>query len=535
MRTLYYNGTILTMNREEPEAVLTEGDRIVALGSFEELQKEFSVDSSDLYDLQGKTLMPSFIDAHSHIMMAAQVSLYADLTECFSFEDIRETLMQYRKDFPERCGKMIVGFGYDHNVLQEECHPNSRILDQVSQEVPVFILHASAHMGVGNSRMLELAGVTAATKDPEGGRFGRYDGSDEPDGYAEEAAMLRIQEQFGAQMKTDFEEVMKNVQKMYLRYGVTTVQEGAASPQTIAALRQLASKGALVLDVVAYPVMMQGQPMEGTGGTASDTAYQGHFRIGGYKMILDGSPQGKSAWLSAPYEGESSYCGYPWLDEEVVLACCRKALEDGQQLLTHCNGDAASEQFLRCYERAVEEYCIQGKDLPEDLRPVMIHCQTVRQDQLERMKKLDMIASFFVGHVFYWGDVHLRNLGPARGNQISPVGSAKKQGLHFTFHQDTPVTKPDMIQSVWCAVNRYTRQGKKLAEAECVSVYDALRAITVEAAYQYHEEQEKGSIAPGRKADLVVLNRNPFAVDPEDLRDVRVETTIKDGRVVYQE
>lgn len=534
MKTLYYNGTILSMNQEEPEAVLTEGDRIAAIGSLAELQEQFAAEQTDLYDLEGRTLMPSFIDAHSHIMMAAQVSLYADLTECFSFQDIQETLIKYKEENPERCDKMIIGFGYDHNVLREECHPNRQILDQVSQDIPVFILHASAHMGVGNSKILHLVNVTAETKDPEGGRFGRYADSGEPDGYAEEAAMMHMQMVFGAQMQVNFEEAMQKVQKMYLRYGVTTVQEGAASPQTIAALRQLASKGSLALDVVAYPVMMQGQPMEGTGGTASDIAYREHFRVGGYKMILDGSPQGKSAWLSSPYEGEDSYCGYPWLDEEEVLACCRKSLEDQQQLLAHCNGDAASEQFLRCYEQALEERHIQEKDLSEDLRPVMIHCQTVRQDQLERMKKLGMVASFFVGHVYYWGDVHLRNLGQVRGSQISPVGSAKKLGLHFSFHQDTPVTKPDMIQSVWCAVNRCTRQEKRLAEQECVDVYDALRAITIEAAYQYHEEHEKGSIAPGKKADLVILNQSPLEVSPEDLRDVRVEATIKDGQVVYQ-
>lgn len=533
MMTLYFNGDILTMDGTQAEAVLTKGGRIVKTGSRQELEAECAGQAQQ-FDLGGRTLMPSFIDAHSHITMAAQVSAYADLGECCSFQDIKDVLCRYKEENSQSCRKLIVGFGYDHNVLEEQRHPDKHILDMVSEEIPVFIIHASAHMGVINTKALEMAGITASTPDPEGGHFGRKADGKEPDGYAEEAAMMQMQIAFGSLLQVDFAAAMEKTQQMYLSYGITTVQDGASSDQTIAAMREMASANALKLDVVAYPVMGQAQDPEGQQIAKEETEYHNHFRVGGYKLILDGSPQGKSAWLSRPYENEEDYRGYPWLADSVVLSCCKKAIMEGQQLLAHCNGDAASEQFLDCYEKALQECDKVGTSDAKEMRPVMIHCQTVREDQLERMAKIPMIASFFVGHVYYWGDVHLRNLGEERGSRISPVASAKKLGLCISFHQDTPVTKPDMLHSVWCANRRLTRRGQKLAQEECLSVYDALRAVTADAAYQYHEENDKGTLAPGKLADMIVLSHNPLKVQPDELREIQVDVTIKDGEIVYQ-
>ena len=169
-----------------------------------------------------------------------------------------------------------------------------------------------------------------------------------------------------------------------------------------------------------------------------------------------------------------------------------------------------------------------------DLRPVMIHCQTVRNDQLDRMAKIGMIASVFVGHVWYWGDVHMRNFGPERGHHISPVKDALDRGVRVNFHQDPPVTCPDMLHSVWCAVNRLSRGGQIIGPSQRVSVYDALRAVTIEGAYQYFEEGSKGTLEPGKRADMVVLSQSPLEVHPEKIREIRVEQTIKDGKSIYK-
>ena len=243
---------------------------------------------------------------------------------------------------------------------------------------------------------------------------------------------------------------------------------------------------------------------------------------------MDGSPQGRTAWMSEPYlEGEKDYCGYPYLEDAVVEKYVMQAIKEERQLLVHCNGDAASEQFLRIYEKCMAENKV-------DLRPVMVHCQTVREDQIDRMARIPMIASVFIGHVWYWGDIHLRNFGKYRGEHISPVKDAVERGVIVNFHQDAPVTKPDMLQSVWCAVNRISRGGKTIGRQQKISVGDALKAITYNAAYQYFEEDIKGSIEEGKNADLVLLDRSPLEVSPLEIKDIEVLETIKEGETIYE-
>src|SRR5699024_1003557 len=259
--------------------------------------------------------------------------------------------------------------------------------------------------------------------------------------------------------------------------------------------------------------------------------YHKRLKIGGYKLFLDGSPQGKTAWMTEPYEGEESYRGYPWYQDEQVKEYVLKAINDDVQLLTHCNGDAAADQLLRHYEAALRESDNPNK---ENLRPVMIHCQTVRNDQLDKMAELAMIPSIFNAHTYYWGDVHLKNLGDARGRRISPAKSAFERGLVVNFHQDAPVVKPDMLHTIWCAVNRITRKGVEIGPEERVSVYEALKAVTINAAYAYFEEEKKGSIAEGKVADFVMLDRNPMKVNAMEMKDLQVLETTKEGECVYR-
>ncbi len=523
MEKLFFNGTVLTMESEgdAPEAVLIRDGRIQFVGKLEEARAQAAPDAEQV-DLQGHCLMPGFIDAHSHAVMAGQMALCADLSECTCFEEIADTLKQYIAEHTLESGQVVLGFGYDHNFLHEKEHPGKALLNQVSTEHPIIILHVSGHMGCANSKALELAGITAATEIP-GGMI-RLDEGGEPDGYLEEAANVYLQTSLADRIKMDMESIAWKMQKVYLQYGVTTVQDGATAAETMGLLKLMAEQQQLTLDVVAYPMITNGGAKVLADNPERDGNYVEHVKLGGYKLILDGSPQGRSAWMSEPYCGKDlDYCGYPWMKDEEVEAAVRKAVAEKRQILVHCNGDAASEQFLNAYEKAVKEF---GK---ADLRPVMIHCQTVRTDQLKRMKKLDMIASIFVGHVYYWGDVHCENLGERRANRISPAGEALKLGVMVNFHQDTPVTKPDMLHSVWCAVNRVTRDGKVLGSDQRIGVYEALKAVTINAAYEYFEEEEKGSIREGKRADLVILDKNPLTCEPMRLREIKVLETIKDG------
>lgn len=529
MNKIYYGGDIITMKNEDdsPEVVVTNNGKIVFTGDLQQAENIYGSEAEKV-SLEGHTLMPSFIDAHSHFSQTAQSSIMCDLSETANFDDIVSELSSYLERNHIDDKGIIFASGYDHNFLKEEKHPDKTVLDKVSESVPIYISHASGHMGVVNSALLRLAGITSDTPDPDGGKFGRNkDGS--LNGYVEETpALMKILMCAMPRIKMDMIKQAELAQQIYLGYGITTVQEGAAMGQAVKELAAFGASGSLKLDVVVY-IMADDYNNAAAEFADYNKKYKNRLKIGGAKIILDGSPQGKSAWLSKPYEGENEYCGYPTHNDAYVENAVADAVKGGYQILAHCNGDAASQQFIDSYKKALKT--VENPDM--DLRPVMIHCQTVRDDQLDEMAEINMIPSIFIGHVYYWGDIHIKNLGAVRGSHISPVKSALERGLVYNFHQDTPVTKPDMLHSIWCAVNRITRKGRKIGSEQCIGVYDALKAVTINAAYEYKEEDKKGSLETGKLADMVILDKNPLKIEPVCIKDIQVLETIKEGNTVY--
>ena len=526
-KTIYYNGDILTMEPGGmPDAVLTEDGVIRAVGTREALFARSGRDTA-LCDLQGHTLLPAFIDPHSHITAYAKTVSLVSLEGCKSFEEIAERICRFQNENNLRKGEWISGFGYDQNDLKEGRHPDKTLLDQACGEHPVLISHASGHMGVANTLALHEIGVTAQTPDPQGGHIGRLPDGREPDGYLEETAFTGIK---GLPQPTLEEQCsqMRRAQDAYLRYGITTVQDGLTRADEWRLLKLMAGQNALKLDIVSYIDLNLCKNLVRENPQFVNR-YQNRLKIGGYKVFLDGSPQGRTAWMSRPYEGsdDGDYRGYPVYQDGQMREFMRIAESEGLQILAHCNGDAAAQQMIDAYAQAHAQR-------QRDIRPVMIHAQLVRPDQLTAMRRLSMTASFFAAHTWYWGDTHLKNFGRERGARISPAGSALRSGVNFTFHQDTPVVPPDMLFTIWCAVNRVTKDGEKLSQAECITPYEALEAVTVNAAWQYFEEDAKGSIRAGKRADLVILDRNPLRVNPMEIRNIQVLRTIKDGETVYE-
>jgi predicted amidohydrolase YtcJ len=319
----------------------------------------------------------------------------------------------------------------------------------------------------------------------------------------------------------------------YTRFGYTTATESRAFPADLDLYAAMAEAGELGIDVIAFPDYWLGRErLENNPWMSRD--YRGRFRIGGVKGNLDGSPQGKTAWLTEPYfvppEGrETDYVGYPMLEEEQALAMFDDAYARGWQVINHVNGDAAIDQMIRAARAATEKYG------PADRRSVGIHSQTIRPDQLDAYAKLGIIPSFFGMHTFYWGDWHRESvLGPERAAFISPAKAALDRGLVYTQHHDAPVALPSSIMILATQVNRTTRSGEVLGPDQRVSVMDAIRSTTINAAYQYFEEGSKGSIEPGKLADFVILDANPLEVAPEELFDLQVVETIKEGKTVYR-
>lgn len=526
---LFYNGTIITMEEEpkEVEAVRIENGKITRIGTEKELFQE-SLEEIELVDLQGKSLIPAFIDPHSHISAFAKTLSIAQLGEVTSFSEIVDCLKKYKKENNLSDTDWIIGFGYDHNQLQEKKHPDKKVLDQVSMTNPILITHQSGHMGVMNSKGLELSSIHENTKDPEGGFIGRESNRKEPNGYLEEMAFTNARNQEGMLNENQFLQSYQKAEQIYLQNGITTAQEGVMKEDELAFFELLTKNNQLNIDIVGYLDIKYADELK---EQVKDyfRKYQNHFKIGGYKLFLDGSPQGRTAWLLSPYENEKDYRSYPIYTDQEVENFITKSLKERVQLLTHCNGDCAIEQLVNCFQKVVTT-----KHFKETCRPVAIHAQLARKEQLVKMQKLNMIPSFFVAHTYYWGDIHYKNLGKKRAEKISPVHTASQLGLVYTFHQDTPVIMPNMLETIWCSVNRITKSNVTIGAEEKISPYEALKAVTIHAAYQYFEENKKGSIKEGKNADLVILDQNPLTIDPMKIKEIKVIETIKDGITLYK-
>lgn len=530
---VYFNGPIVTMEDAQPQAeiLIEDKGKIFYVG---EKNQAPSVESADWIDLHGHTLMPAFIDAHGHFANTATFLKTVPLQSAETFQDIVQLLKNYLDEHQDTKITRLIGMGYDHNFLKEEAHPTKYDLDQVSTSIPIIIVHTSMHMAVANSKLLEIAGISKNSPEIPGGVVARDPKTGEPLGLLEEMAMHAVLPFVGNIFSAESLEDLENAQDFYIRNGILTIQDGASNIDAVRLMRELAHQGRLKCDIISYPCFTMDVDAQKTVHENIDCVmnYVDRFKIGGYKIVLDGSPQCKTAWLSQPYENDGDYKGYPWITDEEIQKYIDIALDEKMQVLTHCNGDASGDQFLNAYEKSVSRF---GTDeMQHCLRPVMIHCQTTREDQLDRMAKLNMIASIFVGHVNYWGDVHLKNLGPVRGSFISPVKAALDRGISVNFHTDTPVTMPYFFHSVWSAVNRVTRTGTVLGADQCINVWDALKAVTINAAYSYFEENEKGSLKAGKKADLIIVDQNPLTIDKMLIKDIKIIAAIKEGEILYQ-
>ena len=540
--TIYLHGDVITMNDAQPraQALAVRAGRIQAVGSEAEV-RALQGAKTRVVDLKGQALLPGFVDAHGHVSLTGLQAVSANLLpppdgKGSSVAAIQGLLRDYAKGPVARSHKIILGFGYDEAQLKEGRAPTRQELDAVSKDLPVIIIHQSGHLGVLNSKALQLAGLNADSKDPEGGHIQREADGKTPNGVLEETAWFSAGMGLVQPSPQDYATMLLEGQKLYAKFGFTTGQDGRSDENSNKTWVALSQGGKMLIDLVSYPditLPFTAGLMDQPGGYWS-REYKGGFRIGGVKLSLDGSPQGKTAFLTHPYHhppaGKADdYRGYPALSDEATQQAVDQAYAKGWQLLVHTNGDAASDQMLRAVEAATSKYGAA------DRRTVMIHAQTVREDQLDAMKRLAVTPSFFGMHAYYWGDWHRdETLGPVRGDRISPAQSALRRQMIFTQHHDAPVAFPDAIAILDAVVNRRTRSGDILGPDQRLPVEVALKSITLWAAWQHFEEANKGSLEVGKLADLVLLSKNPLTVPPAQLRSIQVRETIKAGRSIYR-
>jgi predicted amidohydrolase YtcJ len=542
---VFFGSHILTIDpaTDGAEGVAVRGETIAAVGTRKEISRRIGP-GTRIVELGERALLPGFIDAHGHLglVMLLVDHLNASSPPVGPMESIDDIVSALQARIAARApapGEFVVGYGYDDSLLAERRHPTRDDLDRASPTQPIVLLHVSGHLVAANSAALSAIGVGPRTPDPAGGLIRRRPGSREPNGVLEEAAagpaLASQAEVFTSPEK--FAAALDKALAYFVRFGITTIQDGASSPAMVAGLAAVAARKPLPVDVAAYlheNSSATTTPIEQLGFARSYTA---GVRVAGVKFVLDGSPQGRTAWMTKPYlEGPpgvpADYTAYPTIDPEFYRARAAELIAAGIPILAHANGDAAIDLMIESVEGALVSLEEAGKPAP-DHRSVAIHAQFTRPDQLDDMKRLGIIPSFFAAHPYFWGDWHRKSFGDARALAISPLHSAHERGLLYTIHSDAPVVPPDVLRLIEIAVRRETRSGFVLGAGERATVDEALRAVTLDAAYGYFEEDQKGSLTPGKRADFVVLSADPRAVASDAIDAIEIVETFARGRSVY--
>ncbi|MFK8020727.1 MAG: amidohydrolase [Pseudomonadales bacterium] len=532
---IFSGGPIVTMDASQPnaEAVATRKGKIIGVGSRAQINS-LKGSQTEMIDLAGHTLVPGFVDGHSHFSMATTSANWANLSgapvgDAIDIAGVVAELQTQAALNSTKPGDWLVGFGYDADTLSDGRHMTRDDLDVAFPDNPVIAIHVSFHGAVLNSRAFAAIGYDETTPTPEGGVIVRREGNNEPLGLVMETAWFPAASKLPQPEGEARFENIKLAQAFYAKNGVTTAQDGLTSLASFALLKEASQRGDLFIDLVA---LGSSADLDAFAEEKAQYAnYNGRLKLGGIKIVTDGSPQGKTAFFTKPYltggpGGEQDWRGEPIAPPEKIDQLLGSVYGAGLRAFVHANADAAVDILLNAHKKHAD---IAG----EDSRTVIIHSQFIRRDQLEDYAHFGMVPAFFSNHAFFWGDVHVKNLGVERAHFLSPMKSASELGIHFTNHNDYIVTPMDQLLTIWSAVNRVSRSGQVIGAQERITPEQALRAVTLDGAWQNKEEGSKGSITVGKLADLVVLDGNPLTVDPMAIRDIEVLETYKEGQKIY--
>ncbi len=531
MRTLYFNGVVVTMDPGCPqvEALVTEENRILGIGSLKQMT-DLAGSSRIEIDMQGGALYPGFNETHNHLSIYAIFRQYAYLGEESCISELLETLIKHGKKQPLRSATpMIIGFAYDDTNLADNRQLTRHDLDKVSTEVPVLVFHISMHLGFLNSKALEFFGITESSVAEEGGVIHR-DEQGFPTGRLDEMSWFSTMAKIEAPDKTLYRALLKEAVAEFNESGFTGIHDAGIGldgmPQTVVqTYRDLANDKELNLRVFASATH---EVYESIEYHENENMVDDYFVLGGVKLFLDGSIQAATAALQEPYSHDSALQGELILPTDLFSELVEKYHANGTHISVHGNGDLAIETVIAAFEKAQKISPRPGS------RHMLIHAQMAHPDHILRMKTTNIIPSFFGMHVYNWGDRH-RDIfiGEKRAKRLDPAGEAERIGLAFTLHVDTPVLLPQAILSIHTAVNRLTKQGYVLGKENCITPHSAVGAYTSMAALCSNSEDVRGTIAPGKLADLTLLSKDVITCPPEEIATTEVLRTVVGGKTVY--
>jgi predicted amidohydrolase YtcJ len=536
---IYHGGSILTMagkNATYAEALAVKDGKIAFVGTKEAALK-MKGDATKIVDLDGKHLMPSFIDAHGHFInslsLANQANCYAAPFGAGSTkEGILEALKKTKIEKKIADNDVLIGYGYDDSIYPDGGKLTAADLDTAFPAQAVMVMHVSLHGAVLNSAAMKKYNISAATETAPGGVIVRKPGTNEPEGLIMETAFLPIFAQMPKPTPEQEMDALVGGQKIFAAAGVTTAHEGATHLDQLQVLQRGAKAGKLFIDVIAFPFITDIKPTLRANPPETFSKYINRLKLGGIKVTIDGSPQGRTAHFTTPYltggpGGEKDWKGEPTFPEPEIRKMVKAVYDLNVPLIIHCNGDAAIDNFLTAHEAAL------GDAKAGDHRSGIIHCQFVRKDQLDKIAAWKIIPSFYTEHTYFYGTTHTKQRGKEQTDFLSPLKSALDRGITFGNHTDFNVAPIDQLFVVWSAVNRLSREGEVIGADERISAYEALKAVTCNVAYWYREEATKGTLETGKLADLVILDKDPLKVEPMAIKDIKVMETIKEGTTIY--
>jgi len=527
------NGKVNTLNgkNDTAEAIAVAGGKILEVGTTKNIEALLNKETN-IIDVQGRTVLPGFVESHCHPSMAGlRLCFEVDVRNAAAMDEVIDLIRQKAETLPK--GTWVKGFGYNDQRLEEHRHPTRWDLDKATTTHPVFLGRTDGHLAVTNSLGLSMAEISKDTADPDGGRFDRDPKSGEPTGVLRETAQGRVKSLMPPYTIGEIKEGLVAACRRLAAWGITSFHDAAVDHDAMIAYQELLAEKKLPLRVA---MMIPGKPMLELPGYLAELKALGikagfgndRLRFYGTKFMCDGSMSGWTAALYEPYANEPDEYGITVSSEEELTNGIVEAHKAGLRPVTHAIGDRAIDIVLDAVEKALRER-------PDpDHRMSIEHCSLPTFEAIDRMKRLGVLPSSSVGFIYELGPAHLLGIGPERLKRYFPHRTYLEEGIISVGNSDWFVTSANIAQQIYGVVTRKGYTGEVIGPEQAISVKDALRLYTTNGAFASFEETVKGSIEPGKLADMVVLDRDILTIPEEEIMDVKVEATIVGGEIVYQ-